>query len=44
MESLAIAIGGAGKGLRGREGGGDLTNVQCKPNWNCHNESPLYDE
>jgi hypothetical protein len=21
-------------------GGGDLTNVQCKPIWNCHNEIP----
>jgi hypothetical protein len=31
-------------GLRGRDGGGDLTNVQYKPIWNCHYESPLYNE
>jgi hypothetical protein len=43
-KSLAIAVSGAGKGLRGRDGGGNLTNVQCKPIWNCHNESPLYNE
>jgi hypothetical protein len=23
---------------------GDLTNVQYKPIWNCHNESHLYNE
>jgi hypothetical protein len=28
------------KGLRGSEGGGHLTNVQCKSIQNCHNESP----
>jgi hypothetical protein len=22
----------------------DLTNVQYKPIWNCHSESPLYNE
>jgi hypothetical protein len=27
-----------------RDGEGDLTNVQYKPIWNCHNESPLYNE
>jgi hypothetical protein len=31
-------------GLRGREDGGDLTNLQYKPNHNCHCESPLYNE
>jgi hypothetical protein len=29
-----------GRGLRGREDGSDLSNVQCKPNWNCHYDSP----
>jgi hypothetical protein len=24
--------------------GGDVTNVQCKSNWNCHYESSLYNE
>jgi hypothetical protein len=33
-----------GIGLRGRDSRGDLTNVQYKPTWNCHNESPLYNE
>jgi hypothetical protein len=28
-----------GKGVEGRDGGGDLANVQYKPTWNCHNES-----
>jgi hypothetical protein len=42
---LAIVLSGAGRELRGRElrglnSGGDLTNVQYKPVWNCHNESP----
>jgi hypothetical protein len=41
---LAIALSAAGRGLRRRDGGGDLTNVQCKPIWNCHNESPLYNK
>jgi hypothetical protein len=31
---------GGRRGLRGRNGGSDLTNVQHKPIWNCHNESP----
>jgi hypothetical protein len=33
-----------GEGSRGRDGGDVLTNVQYKPIWNCHNESPLYNE
>jgi hypothetical protein len=28
--------GGEGVG----KGGSDLTSVQCKPVWNCHNEPP----
>jgi hypothetical protein len=32
----------AGWELRGKEDEGDLTNVQYKPNWNCHYEfSPV---
>jgi hypothetical protein len=41
---LAIALSGAWRGLRGRDGGGDLTNVQHKPIWNHHNESPMYNK
>jgi hypothetical protein len=26
------------------DGGGDLTNVQCKAIQNCHNKFPLYNE
>jgi hypothetical protein len=40
---LAIVLSEAGKGTRGRDDGGDLT-VQYNPIWNCHNESPLYNE
>jgi hypothetical protein len=29
-----------GREFRDRDDGGDLTNAQCKPIWNCHNESP----
>jgi hypothetical protein len=39
MKPLEIALSGAGMGL-GESGGADLTDVQCKPVWNCHNESP----
>jgi hypothetical protein len=37
---LAIALSGSGREVRGREDGDDLTNVQYKPNQNCHYESP----
>jgi hypothetical protein len=30
--------------LTGRNGEDDLTNIQYKPIWNCHNEFPLYNE
>jgi hypothetical protein len=43
-KSLGIALSGVGRGWRGRDDGGDLTNAQYKPIWNCHNESPLYNE
>jgi hypothetical protein len=29
---------------RGRDDGGDITNVQYKSNQKCHYESPLYNE
>jgi hypothetical protein len=32
------------RGLRERDNGGDVNNVQCKSNWNCHYESPPYNE
>jgi hypothetical protein len=41
---LAIALGGAGMGLRGRDYGDNVTNVQYKSNQNCHYESLLYNE
>jgi hypothetical protein len=40
QKPLAIALSGVGMGLTGRDDGGDLTNVQYKPNLNCHYESP----
>jgi hypothetical protein len=30
---LAIALSGAGRGSRGRDDGGDVTNIQYKPIW-----------
>jgi hypothetical protein len=39
-KSLAIALNGAGRRLRGRDDGGNVNNVQYKFNWNCHYESP----
>jgi hypothetical protein len=42
MKPLAIALSGAGRRLKGADGGSGLTNVHCKPIWNCHNESSLY--
>jgi hypothetical protein len=33
-----------GEGLRGRDNEGITNNVQYKSNWNCHYESPLYNE
>jgi hypothetical protein len=41
---LVIALSGVRRGLRGRDDGGDITSIQCKPNWNCHYESPLYNK
>jgi hypothetical protein len=33
-----------GRGLRGRDDGSNVNNVQYKCNQNCHYESPLYNE
>jgi hypothetical protein len=45
MKSLAIALSGAGQVLREDIVRlANLTNVQCKTIWNCHKESPLYNE
>jgi hypothetical protein len=41
---LATVLSGAGSGLRRRDGGGDLTNVQYKTIRNYHNEFPLYNK
>jgi hypothetical protein len=37
---LAIALSGVGRGLRGRDDGGNVNNVQYKSNQNCHYEFP----
>jgi hypothetical protein len=37
-------LGGVERGLRGRDDGGNVNNVQYKSNQNCHYESPLYNE
>jgi hypothetical protein len=41
---LTIVLSGTGWESRGRDGGGDLTNVQYNPIWNCHSESSLFNE
>jgi hypothetical protein len=41
---LAFTLSRVGRRLRERDNGGNLTNVQYKPNQNCHYESPLYNE
>jgi hypothetical protein len=38
---LTIALSGVGRGLRGRDDGGNVNNIQCKSNQNCHYEYPL---
>jgi hypothetical protein len=38
---LAIAFSGVGRGLKERDNGGNVTNVQYKSNRNCHYETPL---
>jgi hypothetical protein len=45
MKLLAITVSGTGRALWGVDvGRHHLTNVQCKPIWNSHNGSPLYNE
>jgi hypothetical protein len=39
MKPLTIPLTGT-EGKCGESSGDDLTNVQCKPIQNCHNESP----
>jgi hypothetical protein len=41
-QTSAIPLSGVGRGLRGRDNGGNVSNVQYKSNWNCHCESPPY--
>jgi hypothetical protein len=41
MKPLAIALSGTGRRSRGRDSGGNLNNVECKPIQNCHNESSV---
>jgi hypothetical protein len=36
-----MALSGVGRGMRGRDDGGDLTNEQYNPIWKFHNELPL---
>jgi hypothetical protein len=41
---LATALSGLGRELKGKENGGDLSNVQYKLIWNWHNKFPLHNE
>jgi hypothetical protein len=43
MNPLAIPLSGVWRGL-GRDGGGDITNIQCRVIQNCLNESLLYNK
>jgi hypothetical protein len=43
-KTFAIALSGAGRWLRRKDGGDNVTNVQYKPTWNCHYEYPLHNE
>jgi hypothetical protein len=44
IKKLPLALSWVGRGLRGRDDGGNVNNVQYKSNRNCHYESLLYDE
>jgi hypothetical protein len=35
-----MEVGQGGDQVGETDGGDILTNIQCKPIWNCHNESP----
>jgi hypothetical protein len=41
-KTLAIALSGVQKGLRERDYGGNINNVQYKTKQNCHYESPSH--
>jgi hypothetical protein len=43
-ETSCNCSSGMGRGLMRREDGGELTNVQYKPNQNFHYEFPWYNE
>jgi hypothetical protein len=36
---LAIALSGVGRGLKGRDDGGNVNNLRYESNSNCHYES-----
>jgi hypothetical protein len=42
MKPLAITLSGVGRGVKRRNDGDDVTNVQHKSNWNCHYKWSLY--
>jgi hypothetical protein len=42
LKTSCNCFGWGGEGLRGRDNGGNVNNVQCKSDWNCHFKSPLY--
>jgi hypothetical protein len=37
---FSIALSGAGRELRGRDGGDNVNNIQYKSNQNCHYKCP----
>jgi hypothetical protein len=41
---LATALNVVERELKQRDNGGNVTNVQYKPNYNCHYKSPLHNE
>jgi hypothetical protein len=41
---FAIALGSLERGLRGKDNGRNVNNVQYKSDWNMHFEYPLYNE
>jgi hypothetical protein len=41
---VAIALSEVGKGLRGRDNGSNVMNIQYKSNQNCHYKPPMYNE
>jgi hypothetical protein len=43
-KSLAVALSGVKRGMKGTDIGGDVTNVPYEFNLNCPYESPLYNK